>query len=50
MFHVTVLGWISCMLRYADTYQNWRIGIAIRIGYADTPIRHRYGIGEVSGK
>jgi hypothetical protein len=37
-------------LRYTDTYQNCRIGIAIRIGYADTPIRHRYGIGEVSGK
>jgi Leucine-rich repeat (LRR) protein len=40
----------TTFLRYADTYQNCRISIAIRIGYADTPIRHRYGIGEVSGK
>ena len=28
-------------LRYTDTSLNCRTGIAIRIGYADTPIRYR---------
>jgi hypothetical protein len=37
-------------LHYPDTYLKWSIGIAIRIGYGDTPIRRRYGISEVSGK
>jgi hypothetical protein len=37
-------------LRYPDTSLNCRTGIAIRIRYGDTPIRHRYGIGEVSRK
>jgi len=33
-----------------DTSLNRRSGIAIRIRYGDTPIRRRYGIGEVLGK
>jgi hypothetical protein len=37
-------------LRYPDTRASCRVGIAIRIGYDDTPIRCRYGIGRYRGK
>jgi hypothetical protein len=37
-------------LHYPDTSMKLRNGIAIHIRYSDIPIRHRYGIGEVSGK
>jgi hypothetical protein len=37
-------------LRYPDTRTSCCVGIAIRIGYGDTPIRCRYGIGRYRGK
>jgi hypothetical protein len=48
--HLPCLWWPPArraLLRYADTYQNYRIGIVVRIGYADTPpIRYRWSIGK----